>query len=426
MSASILALSKELRLVDAEARKLRAEVARLEETFAAMQVAPAEDDQSMNPAEGGSVVNGGMAVMVLPSEASTRARNTGSPVPPAFFDELSKYAGEVSHEMSEYKQLHNELERMNNMQALGKKKNEAAHRTLNELYITAGWTPGEKHRYMCPTGFKDEASRLKRKMVELLQERNTAQAALERQNAELREIIAQIEGAKSISEIQARYQQELVDKKAELKTLSDDIKSIQRIIHQKDLIVAKEQETDVASKLRGVDGDKRVAQHRLVKEQEIVRQNELAIRHRALQIEKLQRRIELIGDAVGGDDTAGEDRVDVEHVEELRKEIEVLSRLRWESNSRGEVLDAEIENLQSQADGLSRVKASTKKEVARINCDHKRYTKNMSKEMQVQQRVADKELGDLEADIDMLQRGVSRQSTQSRVSQQRSQQVMAN
>lgn len=87
---------------------------------------------------------------------------------------------------------------------------------------------------------------------------------------------------------------------------------LQRVIASKDQILAKSNRGPTAEDyVKAATQDRRVALLELTRQRNYVSENEKSIEHRALQIAKLEKRLEMIGDIIAGDDLDNVEAADV-------------------------------------------------------------------------------------------------------------------
>ncbi|KEG07591.1 hypothetical protein DQ04_09331000 [Trypanosoma grayi] len=319
--------------------------------------------------------------------------------------DLNNKAGEVTLLVREYKKLLGEQKQLESILEVSLAKTAEANEENKELKKLIGCSNGEP-----VTHVKDAteaiayANGLRHDVMKALVERDGVKVTLKRQTECLRKIATELVGTRNLEELREEAAQQLEKKRLELENIRDETDAMRRLLGRKDKMLEKEVPIDEVAVARAAETDRRVVMHRLEKEQKNVRLNEMAVRHRALQIAKLEKRIEMIGDAVGGDESAADERVDAELVEQLRKEILSLGRVYQECGARLELLDADVSDLDRRATGLTRTTANVKKEMRRLEKDHRKFTNFQRKELEVEQAATEQEIRDIEREVEMLRK----------------------
>ncbi|KAH9593060.1 hypothetical protein LSM04_007829 [Trypanosoma melophagium] len=317
--------------------------------------------------------------------------------------DLNSKAGELSlivkkHKklLQERKQLEDILEGSMEQTAEAKEENEALRECIG---FSEGNTLANLRDAADAIGLRNK---LKHDILNALSDREVVRLTLKRQTENLRKLAEELVASKSFEDQREEAVEQLENKKNELNNLRAEVYSMQRDLGRKDKELDNEKPVDELALAKSAENDRRVVIHKLEKEQECVRLNDMAIRHRALQIAKLEKRIEMIGDAVGGNDSGDDERVDIELLEQLRKEILALGRLHIEGNVRLEALDADVADLDRRATGLVRTTANVRKEMHRIEKEHRKFVNAQKKELEVEQAAVEYEIRQIENEIDML------------------------
>ncbi|EAN79159.1 uncharacterized protein TEOVI_000324400 [Trypanosoma equiperdum] len=287
----------------------------------------------------------------------------------------------------------------------------------NEFKRIIGLTGGET---MATIREMTDAVALKNKLrldiVNALQDREVIQETLKKQNNYLSSMVSELSTTDNIESDRANALNQLSEKQAELKSIRDEVAAMRRLLRRKEALLEKEKPVDELALIKSAETDRTVALYKLDKEREAVRVNDLSVCHRAAQIARLERRIEMIGDAVGGDESLEEERVDADLVEQLRKEIISLSRLHFDGSAHLELLDSDISDLDRRAAGLIRTTANVRKEMKRIGKEHKKYTNAQRKELEVEQEATEQEIKQIEKEVEAL-RQMSARNGRSKLSQ---------
>ncbi|EKG01366.1 hypothetical protein TCSYLVIO_007631 [Trypanosoma cruzi] len=330
-------------------------------------------------------------------------------LPIEVFGELNSKAGDVTLLLSEQKKLLKEKKQLEEILRSSAAATEEANELNTDLKQRIGYTDGETLLHL-----KDASDTvaykngLKHDILQSLRDRETIQTTLKRQTQHMRGLLDDLVKSKELDEQRERAAQQLEEKRTELEGIREEVYSMRRLLERKEKQLEKEKPVDELLLAQRAENERRTVVHKLEREEETLRQNEISIRHRATQIAKLERRIEMIGDALGSEENADEERVDAELVEQLRKEILSLSRIHQKCEARQELLDADITDLDRRSTGLIRTAANMRKEMQRIEKAHQKFTDAQKKELEMEQMAAEQEIGDIEREIEMLRRINSR------------------
>ncbi|RNF02062.1 uncharacterized protein Tco025E_08451 [Trypanosoma conorhini] len=347
------------------------------------------------------------ALTAPPSEAAggtkkVQARTLALPIEAV--GELNSRAGDVTLLLREEKRLLKELKQLQTILE-GSAADTVEANTLNtHLKQRIGYTEGETLFHLRDT--IEEAAHMNGLKYEILQElraREAVQATLKRQTEHMREYVTKLVASKELDEQRERAAQQLNEKRAELEGIREEVQSMRRLLERKEKQLENEKPVDELQIAVRAENERRTMLHRLEKEEEGLRQNEISIRHRSMQIAKLERRIEMIGDALAREESTDE-RVDAEIVDQLRKEILVLGLRHQKREAQQELLDANIVDLDRRCVGLVRTTANMKKEMQRIERNHRKYINIQKKELETEQMAAEQEIGEIEREIEMLRR----------------------
>ncbi|EPY32166.1 hypothetical protein AGDE_08830 [Angomonas deanei] len=226
--------------------------------------------------------------------------------------------------------------------------------------------------------------------------------------AELERLAGLVEETISAEEQLEEGRAILTEKKKHLIELKEEHRKLDRNVRTKDKVLEKKPTGATEEEIvRSANYDRQVALYEKSKEEDQIKLNELAVRHRAMEISKAEKRLEMIGDAVTGDGLDEEERVDVELVDELIEEIKGLYNLEIEARAKIDQVDAEVERIEYRVSALELTTDSTRKEMAKIEKDHKRYMKKIKEELNSEQQVNDRDISKLEKELETLRSEVS-------------------
>ncbi|ESL11537.1 hypothetical protein TRSC58_00709 [Trypanosoma rangeli SC58] len=385
-------LVKTLLKADEECRILRDRVALLEKTHRLRE----RDARALTATPSG----------VAADSKKTRARTLTLPLEAVSM--LSSKAGDINMMVKEQKKLLEELKQLQTILESSAADTVRANELNTQLKQRIGYTEGETIFHL-QDAIKEVAqvNGLKNEILQLLSAREAVQATLKRQTEHMRAYLTELVASRSLDEQREEAEQQLKEKKAELEGIREEIQSMQRLLERKEKQLENEKPVDELQLAQRAENERRMMIHRLEKEEEGIRQNEISIRHRSMQITKLERRIEMIGDTLGCEGP-NEERVDAEIVEQLRKEILVLGRRHQKREAQQEILDASIVDLDRRCTGLVRTTANVKKEMQRIQRNHRKYLNLQKKELELEQMTAEQEIGEIEREIEMLRHTTSR------------------
>jgi predicted RNase H-like nuclease (RuvC/YqgF family) len=380
-------LTRELCVRDAEARRLRDEVLLLEKANNANAIAWLDIADSASMAEGAF----------------------GAQYPIEFVDELQQKINEAKVAIGQYRDALNQRQLSREEMLRKKMAVEERQKELDVLYSAAKWKPGSKVGYECPIQLRDEASMLRSKMVGLCEEHSACETTLRRQTEELIRLTELIASHSGAEEALFKAQERLKLLQSEYNDVAEEIQSLHRILKRKDRMLERSQRDNAgsASRVRHCEAAKRVAHAKLQSHQDHVRQNDVAIRHRALQIAKLSKRIELIADAIGGDEGAAAPPVEVDVVNDVRKEVDELTKEQVELDRELSEVDREIEDLEGRIKTLSRAAQVAEDEEQRVRRNHERLMQAVEKHLIDADEEAKSHIMALQREIEQLKCGRS-------------------
>lgn len=444
--------SKRLGVLDEHARQLRKEIAEMRamQNVLASQHSIEERMKELNRAdphsEESKPENNGAApkaVARAPGAREGKPRGGGgrrnSDVPLEFYDEIQEKVGQIRMLLNKLK--HTERERRDSEVSVNeaKQRNENTEHEVEQLQqlvgsssqpttrATTSATPrrdgsvesNQTDGAQSKMGYGKLVGKLNaykaslNVLAELYKERDLLQSQMQAQSAELRRLAMLLEEMTKAQEQKEEALAILEEKDARLAELRSERTHMQHQIGRGEHELHKpSRELSPDRQMRADHMDNRVALMNLTREKEQIERGDASIRHRALQIARLEKRLELIGDAVAGEDLADVERVDVELVDMLMREINSLHHLGDEANVKMNKLDAEVEQLDSRIAAFKRAMASTRREMDRIECEHARYLTAIQKEVAREQRLTQQEVAQVEGEIADLR--IATQSRQGR------------
>ncbi|KAG5501473.1 hypothetical protein JKF63_03302 [Porcisia hertigi] len=411
-SASVYEMSRQLVLLDNQAKAIRSEVEFLRATKRSLEVSAANETKMLEVRESMGSTNNSMPRR---SRALTQSEGTAGgsiiELPRDFLDDLSQKCGEVGASVRAHNELRRDKKLLQDALALAE---ERAHEAEQE-YVYAAEIAGldEKGTSRSAAGSKKKNaydSALK-STAEAYRQRENARVQLEDQSRELLRLAAVLQETTDADSQRAEAVEALAERKAKLAALRHECDVIARATARRDQIAEKGQHGLTSEDyIRHSNFDRQVALHGLHKEDNLIKQNDLAIRYRAMQISKIQTRLELIGDAVIGDGMEGEERVDAEIVEELAKEINHLYDSHLLANIRMDSIDCDIEKMVWRAGALQHARDSAVVEMKRFYRDHQRYLDKLQKTLDKERISNGRTATKLQDEIDALHMSSARKA----------------
>ncbi|KAK7199174.1 hypothetical protein NESM_000887300 [Novymonas esmeraldas] len=413
-SPTVLELSKQLVELDSQAKALRNEVDHLRATKRSLEVSDATQTKisAMRESSGSTARS-----RTQRSRAAAQRAAASTSLPQDFIDDLAHLCGDVESSIRAHRELTKEKETLQNALANAEERTTVAEQDYISVAEVGGADDDGKSRTAVGSKKKNAFGSALRDAVEVYRQRENARIQLEGQSRELLRLAAILQETTDADNQRAEAVEVLAERKAKLAEIRRDRDVAVRGAARKDKIADKNQRGFTSEEyIRHSNFDRRVALHELSKEDSLIKQNDLAIRHRAMQIAKLQTRLELVGEAVIGDamDEDTEERVEAEIVEELAKEIDELYESHVVADLRMDAIDCEIEKMVWRAGALQHAKESTVVEMGRVDREHRRYLGELQKTLE-QERVANGQtITRLQDDIDTLHRNSARKRPQSR------------
>lgn len=412
-SPSVLELSRQLVELDGQAKTLRSEVEHLRATKRSLDVADATHSKMSEMRE--SMGSTAASKSGRRRGSTLRGVNpaTSSALPQDFIDDLARHCSDVESVIRTHKELVAEKATLQGALAKADARTEAAEEELAAVAEIAGADADGKSRSAAGSRKKNEYGAALKATVALYQQRENVRIQLEGQSRELLRLASILQETTDAVSQRTEAMEVLAERKAKLAELRKEHDQVSRDIARKDKIADKNQSgPTMEDYIRHSNFDRRVALHELTKEDTLTKSNDLAIRHRAMQMAKLQTRLELIGGAVAGDDVNDDEdeRVDVEILDELTREIEELHESHLVANIRMENIDCEIEKMEWRAAALQHAKDSTRVEMQRVDREHRRYIQELQQTLEKERVANGQTITRLQDDIDTIHRNSARRS----------------
>ncbi|KPA80949.1 hypothetical protein ABB37_04342 [Leptomonas pyrrhocoris] len=410
---SVLELSRQLVELDGQAKALRSEVEHLRSTKRSLDVSDAtnakmsemrESMGSTAPSKSrrsrGSTVRGGPSA-------------TSSDLPQGFIDDLAHKCGDVEAAIRKHRELVKEKAMLQEALVKEDAHVEAAEQEFARVSEAADADADGNSRAAAGLRKKNAYGAAQKAAVALYQQRENIRVQLEGQSRELLRLASILQETTDAVSQRTEAMEVLAERKAKLAELRKERNLLTRAVARKDKIADKGHKGLTREDyIRHSNFDRRVALHELSKEDSLTKANDLAIRHRAMQIAKLQTRLELIGGAVAGDDVNENEaeRVDVEVLDELTREIEELYESHLVANLHMENIDCEIEKMEWRAGALQHAKDSTQTEMKRVDREHRRYFAELQQTLEKERVANGQTITRLQDDIDAIHRNGARRS----------------
>ncbi|KPI83113.1 hypothetical protein ABL78_7862 [Leptomonas seymouri] len=411
-STSIFQLSKQLVELDGQAKALRSEVEHLRATKRSLDVSSAthakmsEMRESMGSTEPSKSRRSRMSTLRgVPSASSA--------LPQDFIDGLAHKCGDVEAAIRKHRELVVEKATLNDALANADASVKVAEQEFASIAELAGADADCNSRSAVGSRKKNAYSATLKEAVALYQQRENVRMQLDGQSRELLRLASILQETTDAVSQRTEAMDALAERKAKLAELRKEREQLERTIARTDKIAERSQKgLTMEDYIRHSDFDRRVALLELSKEDSLTKANDVAICHRAMQIAKLQTRLELIGRAVAGEDAnEGEDeRVEVEILDELAREIEELYDSHLVANLRMENIDCEIEKMEWRVGALQHAKDSTQVEMQRVDREHRRYLLELQQTLEKERIANGQTVTRLQDDIDAIHRKAAHRS----------------
>lgn len=415
-SAAVLDLSKRLHELESRAKLLRNDVASLEATQRNLAISESTNNRAL---EIRRQVTEGEEAKEASSKRRTAHRTPAAaqqlPLPQDFIDELTHKAGDVQSIIDKHRSLTKEKEDL--MAILGRVENEAnaAEQRYYSVAELAGVDADGHSELSAALRRKNAFISTRNELVAMYREREVMRRAMNEQSKQFTKLATTAEDTANAEEQKAEAIAVLAEKSAKLEKLTKERKQLERLVHAKDDILDKKPKGPSKEDIiRSANYDRRVALYELEKEGEQLKMNDAAVRTRAMQIAKAEKRIEMIGDAVAGDGLNDEERVDAELMEELINETAALYNLHTEACLRMDSLDAQLEKITYKINAITQVIKSTDRERQRIVSEHERYLSKLQQEYNQEQTANAQGISRAETEVECLRSGPAKPNRRSR------------
>ncbi|CAM45409.2 conserved hypothetical protein [Leishmania braziliensis MHOM/BR/75/M2904] len=385
-SASILELSKQLLQLDSQAKYLRSEVEYLRSTKRSLEVSDVTQGKLSEMREStDSIAKSRSQRSRASTQRSAATCDVKISLPQDFIDDLTHKCGDVDASIRSHKELVREKEALQALLAKAEDSTEAAEQEYISTAEVAGMDSDGTSRSAAGLQKKSEYNKALMDTAAVYRQRENARIQLEGQSRELLRLATILQETTDAEGQRAEAAEVLAERKAKLAALRHECDMVARATARRDKIAEKTRlgltEEDY---VRHSNFDRRVALHELSKEDNLIKENNLAIRYRAMQITKIQMHLELVGGAIIGDVMEGKERVDAEIVDELVKEINGLYDSYLLATLRMDTVDCGIEKMVWRASALQQAKDYTVVEMGRFRQEHRRYLNEL-------QNILDKE-----------------------------------
>jgi len=187
-------------------------------------------------------------------------------------------------------------------------------------------------------------------------------------------------------------------KERELASVLDEVKSLKKIFDRKQGLLSKMLKADDSKDLLLLEGDKRIAQQRLQKHEKFIRDNGVSAQHRAMQIYKLERKINLLGSvlrdvliergAINADEDPDE-YVEAAALDEVHKEIQVTASQVQLHEEQLALFDAQVENAENRVRILCHATASVTADADRTEKESRSQLRRLDAEQKSQESAAE-------------------------------------
>ncbi|GET89771.1 hypothetical protein, conserved [Leishmania tarentolae] len=380
-SPSVLELSKQLMQLDSQAKALRNEVEHLRATKRSLEVSNATEAKlsGIRESTDSTTKSKSQRSRALARRSGT-VGSTSLSLPQDFMDDLAHKRSDVEASIRTHKALMREKETLQAALAKAEDATEAAEQEYLGIIEITGIDADDKSTSVIGFTKKNAYKSALKNTVAAYQQRENVRIQMEAQSRELLRLAAILQETTDTESQHAEAVSVLAERKAKLAALRHECNMMTRAAARREKIAERNQRGLTSEDyIRHGNFDRRVALHELSKEDDLIKQNGLAIRYRAMQIAKLQAHLELIGDAVVGDDMEEDERVDADIVEVLMKEINELYDSHIVANLRMDTVDCEIEKMVWRASALQHIKDSTMLEMGRARREHRRFLDELQK-----------------------------------------------
>lgn len=408
--SSVVELAKRLQDLEAYAKLLRNDVYSLEATKRNLAISEstsirANELQRQSEEEMAAADEATLGAKQRSRKSAALTKQRVLPLPLNFIDDLNRKASEVQVQIDEHHRLVEERDSIAALLDTTEMAAQEAEQTYAGLVEVAKPDENGSNTGFVSWSKKMENADATRQLLEAYRERELLSNQLNHQSDALQRLAAVVEErATSLRQLQ-EAKDVLAEKKDRLAELRRENVALENDIRRKDHICERKHTGPTTENIiSSANYSRRVALYELEKEGEQLKSNDAAIRHRAMQIAKCEKRLEMIGDAVAGDGLSEEERVDAELMNTLIMEISALYKLRTETNIRMDVLDADVEVAEYKIDALRQSIAGTRREIDNVNVGHERYRQTLQNGIDQEQQNNAEEIRRLEKEVKTLRR----------------------
>jgi hypothetical protein len=304
-----------------------------------------------------SVNTGLRAVAVVSSSPPGRALSAGSKLPSSMATNLIA----ARDALAEARRVTEQLEKQkNDAAAMLTKTQDGVNKTIAEtaqaVSETKFGTEDSRH-YRDPLARLSTVEELRRQIGELFDQQQHYQRENERVSSLLHEASTKTLEKDDMDWQLFSMRAEVGIKEAQLASVDDEIRSIERIFARKEVLLDRRLAASNETEVLALEAAKEVAQMRLTKHQEASRLTAASTRHRALGIMQREEKLQFFGDAIRQVLNVEEDgeethEVSADEVDSVRLKIAAARRREAELCAALDFLDAQVSNLEARVDIL--------------------------------------------------------------------------
>lgn len=416
-SQAVLDLGKKLQELEAQAKMLRNDVSNLEATHHNLTISESTQVRAMEINRTAAEEEEAESQAGSSKRRARASRPRQLPLCQDFIDDLARKAGDVQSTIERHRALTREKEDLLAILERVQGEGDAAEQAYYDLAELAGADDDGNSAVGIGLRKKNDYSAARNELLGLYRQREVLRKAMQVQTDELARIAAMIEDTANAEEQKSEAVAVLAEKRAKLTETRKERQQLERSLRTQENVLEKKPTGPTPEDVvRSANYDRRVAMHELEKENTQLMQNDAAVRNRAMQIAKAEKRVEMIGDAVAGEGLSEEDRVDVELMDELIKETNALHNLHQEASIRMEMLDAKIEKIDYKIAAIGSAIKGTDRERERIARQHTRYLTTLQKDYNHEQTINAQEINRAEMEVDKVRRSTANSTSRSRPS----------
>ena len=335
---------------DLEVRRLRDEVANLERVQNILDLCPAGSSD-------------------LLAQESPRSRVPK--IPDMFFQELLEACDKLKSVVARKRGMVAERERLQKLLSSNTEKTLQLQNELKQHQDAAHWKKCSNRSYASPIALNDEITSLRTEVASLMDQRETLKKDLDRRTATIESLVNDLKGYDGNERKQFDCKTETRVLEDQQKSVDDEVKSLQRILDHKELVLAKLKKEDNAVELRSLEGRKRCNQCTLTRHNEHMRANENVVRNNTVTMQQLENKLELIARALMGDEERNDEAVDADAFDALQKKNDALFNQILSDNAKMEELDQAIELLESEVHTIAHATECVKRRKQDVIATHK-------------------------------------------------------